>query len=694
MRRVLMGGAALAVMAACVLAAPAQAQDAAPVATATTLPELVDGKRVFQPAFFEAERPQSALDMVNRIPGFGIDEGDDVRGFGANAGNVLIDGARPTTKGQSLRDLLSRLPAPNVERIELLEGAAAGALAPGKTQVVNVVRKASAKSGGTYKVQADLYSNGFLRPELETSYTLRRGAWNITAGAKHEVENYQNLTGYEGLRDAAGAFLEQGPNDDRRRSKFTELSLAVDGRLAGTKLSANASGFNADRSRRWTAVATRTGATLPYRVDEGLETGERTSWSAGADAERDILGWTAKLAVLANSRDDSDLSRAGFNLVGAPLEFSRFTADQTYSERIARATFKRAFGAHQIETGGEFALTALDFSGEFALGDGSSFIVIPGAIAATEVEENRKEAFISDSWTISPKLTAEGILTGEWSTISQSGDAAKERSFFYAKPKLKLTWKPGGGWTVRGEVERYVGQLDFGAFADSASVGEGNQNNGNPELRPEQAWVGALTLEKRWGQRGVFNASLSREEYEDKLTLVPVGTDGIALGNLGEPATRWGWNVSATVPLTMVLKGLEFSASARWRDSELLDPLTGRPRPFSGWNGNNLEVNLRHDIASKNLVWGLWFWRGDHNFEFRRDQEFEWGTNTFWGGWVQTKAIKGISIEVGFEDPGGNTFNRVRRDYLPDRRSGQLSGSQYRERSIDGKFYIEVKGSI
>ena len=38
------------------------------------------GVLVFTPDFFAAQRPNTALDMVNRVPGFSIDNGSGARG--------------------------------------------------------------------------------------------------------------------------------------------------------------------------------------------------------------------------------------------------------------------------------------------------------------------------------------------------------------------------------------------------------------------------------------------------------------------------------------------------------------------------------------------------------------------------------------------------------------------------------------
>ena len=657
------------------------------------LPELVEGKRTFLPAYFNDITPQTAADMVVRIPGFSIDDGESVRGFGAAAGNVLIDGSRPTSKNESLFSILARIPAGNVERIELLEGAAAGALAPGTSLVVNVVRKTNNKASGKWEVQATGVGSGRIKPKLDTSYTSKIAGFNVTTGLHAEIENVEDFIGFEGILSPAGVYTERGPNDDRRRSKYAQATFALDGKIGETKLNANGSYMEGKFRRTWVHVAFRPNATLPFRVDEGLETNNTQRWEIGGDLERDVAGWTGKLALLAKATEDENSDLAGFNAVGQAKNFGRFIASSTNEERVGRLTFKRKFGAHQIETGGEVAFNRLDFIGQYAEGNGTIFVVRPSDISSTEVSENRREAFISDSWTISPKLTLESTVTGEWSTIEQTGASGKKRSFFYPKPRVKAAWKPQDGWTYRIEVERVVGQLDFGAFADSASVGDSNQNSGNPELRPEQIWSGLIGIERRWGKRGVINASLVQEKFEDQLTLVPTRNGGVALGNVPE-AERWGYNVTWTIPLSALLTGLELEGNYRWRDSELIDPITNQARPFSGWNGKNFNTNISYEIPKKKLRMGAWYWRGNNNREYRPNQTFQWGTIDSWGAWIETKAYKNLSVEFGVEDPLGTTFNRLRTDFTPDRRSGVVRQTQYRERSKDGTWYLLVKGTF
>ena len=45
--------------------------------TTQTAPGVIS----YPPAFFAEQRPTTALDMVQRLPGFSLDGGDNVRGF-------------------------------------------------------------------------------------------------------------------------------------------------------------------------------------------------------------------------------------------------------------------------------------------------------------------------------------------------------------------------------------------------------------------------------------------------------------------------------------------------------------------------------------------------------------------------------------------------------------------------------------
>jgi ribosomal protein L6 len=149
----------LLLVSACVAAlavSPALAQ--APAAAPT---DQTQGTRttVYDAAFFSPYAPRTALDIVQRIPGFTLDLGStqtangtvDVRGFAGVAGNVVINGARPSSKSETLQTLLARIPASRVVRVEVGPGDLVQNLVTGVTEGFTKVLEIT---GVGYRAQA------------------------------------------------------------------------------------------------------------------------------------------------------------------------------------------------------------------------------------------------------------------------------------------------------------------------------------------------------------------------------------------------------------------------------------------------------------------------------------------------------------------------------------------------------------
>lgn len=100
----------------------------------------VDDSTVVYPAtFFELYNPVSANDMLDRIPGVDVDGGGGGgRGLGTG-GDLLINGQRIAGKDNSPRAQLSRIPAREVLRIEIIRGTSGDLAVRGAGQVVNIV---------------------------------------------------------------------------------------------------------------------------------------------------------------------------------------------------------------------------------------------------------------------------------------------------------------------------------------------------------------------------------------------------------------------------------------------------------------------------------------------------------------------------------------------------------------------------
>ena len=138
----------------------------------------------YDAAFFSQFAPRTALDIARRVPGFNLDLGDaDIRGFAAAAGNVVINGARPSSKAESLETTLQRIPAQRVARVEVGPGDLYGADYSSKSQVLNIILSAAGGMDGNVTGSVRHLYTGKLVPDGSVSALIRRGASSINLSA-------------------------------------------------------------------------------------------------------------------------------------------------------------------------------------------------------------------------------------------------------------------------------------------------------------------------------------------------------------------------------------------------------------------------------------------------------------------------------------------------------------------------------
>ena len=107
--------------------------------------DAVSNARTYNAAYFETYAPQTALDMVRRIPGFEINIADEKRGLGQGGANILINGKRLTGKTDPEQQL-ARISASSVTNIEVIDGASLS-ISGLSGQVVNIETKVSGIAG-------------------------------------------------------------------------------------------------------------------------------------------------------------------------------------------------------------------------------------------------------------------------------------------------------------------------------------------------------------------------------------------------------------------------------------------------------------------------------------------------------------------------------------------------------------------
>ena len=110
-------------------------------------------------------RRRTALDIARRSPASrSTSATQDTRGFAGAAGNVVINGARPSSKSDTLQDTLHRIPASRVVRVEVGPGDLYGAEYSTKSQVLNVILSAEGGIDGNVTASVRRLYTGRIDP--------------------------------------------------------------------------------------------------------------------------------------------------------------------------------------------------------------------------------------------------------------------------------------------------------------------------------------------------------------------------------------------------------------------------------------------------------------------------------------------------------------------------------------------------
>ena len=695
---------ATAGMAALTLGTSAAAQVEAP-APAAQPPALASRTTGYDAAFFAQYAPRSALDIARRVPGFNLDLGNaDIRGFAAAAGNVVINGARPSSKAESLETTLARIPARRVSRVELGPGDLYGADYSSRSQVLNIILSAEGGLDGNVTGSLRRLYTGRLVPDGSVSALIRRGASSINLSAGF-ANNLNHEEGTDTLTDAAtGELLEFR----RKFNSYHDFNPYLSASWALERASDKALRLNARWSPGQFDLFQRNRVTPsdgPQHDDNLLQDYDNPVFELGGDVTRPLAGGAIKLVGLATRRKrdyfDSYIERNGMIENGA-VQVGGFEQTQKAkrNETIGRLTWTRQdVGGFSVEAGGEAILNTLDNRTElFTVETDGSKKRVDLPIDSAKVKEKRGEAFINVGRQLNPALRVDAGLRYEFSHLTVSGDAFADRKLQFWKPSITVDWKPGGGWHSQFSVKRTVAQLNFFDFVTVAELSTDRVNAGNENLQPQRAWEFRFTADHPLLGEGLVKVDLGYDlisKLQDRILIFDETSGKFfdAPGNLGTGRHAFA-QLTVDAPLGRVWKGLRVRFNGTVRRTRVTDPISGEKRNFSDffpdWEWN---VDVRRDVGP--FSYGFVVSDRDR-FTFFRTDEFDTNFN---GGPYATAFIEyrpgpRTSITLDVDNAANTSGNRNRLLFFPNRAVPQFIVNEFRERNRHLNLGLTLKQSF
>lgn len=662
--------------------------------------DCVDGlcTTSYSPAFFTQYGPLTALDMVNRLPSFTLSDTDgSQRGFAENAGNVLFNNERVSTKSELLSNLLAQIPAKNVVRIDVLSGKLGEFALPGQSIVANVISNTDSSSG-IWDLQGRFHSPDYhLRHGANLVYNSRIDNVSVKASLFHG--RYRGRSESERLFFDAPEFDKL---DERRFDVFDESGWETDGSLAlntaiwGWKTNVNLGyrhrdeygGADSMRSN----LRSNSEQTRFFFSDDDIRTDSDFSF----DLERTL---TAKdtlkiIGIMTNNEFDEiggviNNSNAGNSV----LERLR-TFNTLQQERIARLEWNNTrIQGHNIKVSLENARNKLDSRFALTALENGQLAPVPVPGADTIVKENRLDLRLLDSFSIGPVGIEAGVAL-EQSNIEQQGDISEERDFRYFKPSLSLSYKTPNSASLRFDLRRTISQLDFFDFASYADLDQDELELGNPTLEPEKTYRFEFQYERQFAALKAINIKVFYDDVTDALDTLILSDTLEAFGNIGD-AYRFGIDAAFTLPTEFLrIPNGRLDIELDWQETQVTDPLSGEHRELGESEHWQLLTNFRQELPSLDAAWGFTYLVDDDRFFFGADEVSRFGRSERFDMFYEQRLKNGLRISARFENIFENEEPFDRLVFNGNRIDGSLAQREFRNISFPRQVFIKLSKSF
>ena len=676
-------------------------------ALARTEPEpAADGAIVQYPAgFFTQFSPVTARDMIARLPGFTLSEGNNERRGLADAfGNLLVDGRRPSNKSLGLESVLERIPASDVQRIEIIREALPDYDMRGHAQLANVILREGAGRSVNWNAQATHFSSGRIMPSGEIFYSDRFGELEMTTGLSVEIDA-PRIERDERVLDPQRNLVSRNHEEDQRRYWEEEgnLSLASPlGESGRIRFDGEVEHWNW-RRQVFNVIEVPTATGFAPGGFERLETTNfGNALSGNLSYTRTISATTeAETTLYAQHHDFEDGPERfqEFAASGAPADTVILLFGGEVGERALRQSLSWTPNeTHAFDFSIEGAFNYRDTLLELFLDDGIAIAPIPLPVSDARVEELRGEVSANHVWAIRPQYSLESGLRYEVSEIAQSGDVTQERSFTYLKPSVTLVWTPDERtrWRIAGL--RDVDQLQFNKFASAVNLTDDASVIGNPDYRPQNTWTLEAQWERRFGEEASVSLTVGRDWIKDLDDFIAVVTpNGVfdAPGNIGDGDRRrvtleWSSPLGALGLDNAVLDGF-----VEWYGTEVSDPLTGEERVFSGIREWELRFDFRQTFPEAGWAWGWdYFWLSDGDVFRARELRHEAFPEGDLDVYVETTRFAGLTTRLGADFVFDSPSHRERIFFDGSRATGVVSKIETRDEYQGTTIYLQVRGTL
>jgi hypothetical protein len=598
----------------------------------------MEGIRVFETDYFIEFDPVTALDLVQRMPGFNPQQQNGGRGLAGVRTNILINGKRPPPKGQSIWEQLSSRPYTSVTRLEMInQGARMDIDMQGYNQVVNVILEDERTN--YYELRTDYRDtgDGDYRQRNEDELQLNGQAsigwqgheFNLRAGNRDR--DRREPSGFVDIDPANPTQRTSTQTQSGQQEEFIELSTLFDLGNQGS-LTLNSS-FRND-----------TNDSAPISLDQnGAATGA-ISETYQDDRERQELSgeYIRQLSdrneLMVAFVDSSDIRTQQSSFVSAN-ELLTSIREQDAGETAARIRLTRK-NTERLTTRAILSSAFNYFEGSLQVIENGQPLSLDGSNSL--VEEDRHSLALEADWTFRDNWLLRGSISGGAYALEARDVPTNKQT--EVKGLASLSWQPFERTNITLESRYDIGQLSLNQFLASSNLSSDIQQAGAVRLDSERNWENRLQYDQRFGDRGVLKMTLGHRILENPIRSVAL-SDSLVVSQNAFAEKLTFFNTNLQYPFERFdMEDLVLEANLNLRTSDTIDPVTRESRPVSWVEPVDWSLGLRKNPGEGKWSWGVDIWKSVNNIDYGVRNTRQQFNSHEWRTFVQWEPINGLRL--------------------------------------------------
>lgn len=610
---------------------------------------VTEGIRVFEATYYAEFNPVTALDLVNRTPGFNLQQQSGNRGLAGVRSNILINGKRPPPKGQSIWQHLSDIPYTSIAQIALIDsGATLDIDMQGYPQVVNIILEEDRANFYELNTEVQRYGDGDIRQssrrQIETDATSR-----FTVGAHEFTVKGGRLDRSE--EDPSGFVAIDPANPEQRASSRDESERERDFLNIGSIFNLNNDGtlsVNAEMNRQ---IDTST----PVSLLEEPEDPDFVRRSSAEDEEWRKIA--AEYSQPVGLRNEIMLALVDSRLIdeSQSLFLEDGTRRSSVRNRESGETAARLIFSHErtdrLTLRSTLSAAFNYFEGDLQVTENGVLLPVDGS--DSEVEEDRHSIEFDADWNWRDDWVFRGSIGRGFYAIDTHDFSSGRQS--ETTGLASVTYQPQERTTITYESRHEIGQLSFNQFLASSNLSSEILRAGAESLEPVSQWNHSINYDRRFGDRGVLRFGFRHQVLENPVRSVPV-SDTLTVSQNVSPEKINRLSASIEYPFERFeMENLILEAEVEIADSETIDPVTGEKREVSWGRPLEWSLGIRKDPGDGRWSWGIDLWKRDFNDNYsvrsirEEERDFEWS------GFVQWEIIDSLWLRGRVQGPRDET---------------------------------------